>query len=67
MKNAYAERLAMVGDADPLAADTCTSHLTVCDQEGTMVAMTTTLLPSMGGRVVLPKSGILMNNGIISY
>jgi gamma-glutamyltranspeptidase/glutathione hydrolase len=67
MKNAYAERLAGLGDADQHAAETCTTHLTVCDQEGTMVAMTTTLLSSMGSRVVLPGSGILMNNGVMWF
>ena len=67
MKTAYAERLAGLGDADALAAETCTTHLTVCDQEGTMVAMTTTLLSSMGSRVVLPRSGILMNNGVMWF
>ncbi len=67
MKIAYGERLAELGDADALAAETCTTHLTVCDQEGTMVAMTTTLLSSMGSRVVLPRSGILMNNGVMWF
>ena len=67
MKQAYQERLERLGDADSFAAETCTSHLTVCDQEGTMVAMTTTLLSSMGSRVVLPKSGILMNNGVMWF
>jgi gamma-glutamyltranspeptidase/glutathione hydrolase len=67
MKAAYAERLSGLGDADPLAAETCTTHLTVCDAEGTMVAMTTTLLSSMGSRVVLPQSGILMNNGVMWF
>jgi gamma-glutamyltranspeptidase/glutathione hydrolase len=67
MKRAYAERLEGLGDADPLAAETCTTHLTVCDAEGTMVAMTTTLLSSMGSRVVLPGSGILMNNGVMWF
>jgi gamma-glutamyltranspeptidase/glutathione hydrolase len=67
MKQAYKERLAGLGEADPLAAETCTTHLTVCDDEGTMVAMTTTLLSSMGSRVVLPKSGILMNNGVMWF
>jgi gamma-glutamyltranspeptidase/glutathione hydrolase len=67
MKQAYKERLDGLGDADPLAAETCTTHLTVCDEEGTMVAMTTTLLSSMGSRVVLPKSGILMNNGVMWF
>jgi gamma-glutamyltranspeptidase/glutathione hydrolase len=67
MKTAYSERLAGLGDADPQAAETCTTHLTVCDQDGTMVAMTTTLLSSMGSRVVLPRSGILMNNGVMWF
>ena len=67
MKLAYKERLERLGDADPLATETCTSHLTVCDQAGTMVAMTTTLLSSMGSRVVLPRSGILMNNGVMWF
>ncbi|HYZ61868.1 MAG TPA: gamma-glutamyltransferase [Acetobacteraceae bacterium] len=67
MKRAYAERLAGLGDAEPIAAESCTTHLTVCDEEGTMVAMTTTLLSSMGSRVVLPGSGVLMNNGIMWF
>jgi gamma-glutamyltranspeptidase/glutathione hydrolase len=67
MRTAYAERLEGLGDADPLAAETCTTHLTVCDQEGTMVAMTTTLLSSMGSRVVLPTSGVLLNNGVMWF
>ena len=67
MKAAYAARLAGLGDAEPMAAETCTTHLTVCDQDGTMVAMTTTLLSSMGSRVVLPRSGILMNNGVMWF
>ena len=67
MKAAYAERLSGLGDAEPKAAESCTTHLTVCDAEGTMVAMTTTLLSSMGSRVVLPGSGVLMNNGVMWF
>ena len=67
MRTAYAERLSGLGDAEPKAAESCTTHLTVCDAEGTMVAMTTTLLSSMGSRVVLPGSGVLMNNGVMWF
>jgi len=71
MKAAYAERLAGLGDAEAVlergAAESCTTHLTVCDEAGTMVAMTTTLLSSMGSRVVLPGSGVLMNNGVMWF
>ena len=67
LKAAYAQRLTSLGDAEPQAAESCTTHLTVCDAEGTMVAMTTTLLSSMGSRVVLPETGILMNNGVMWF
>ncbi len=67
MKDAYAERLAGLGEADRNAAETCTTHLTVCDSEGTMVAMTTTLMSSMGSRVLLPKTGVLLNNGMMWF
>jgi gamma-glutamyltranspeptidase/glutathione hydrolase len=56
-----------LGDAEPKAAESCTTHLTVCDADGMMVAMTTTLLSSMGSRVVLPRSGVLMNNGVMWF
>ena len=43
------------------------AHHGRCDADGTMVAMTTTLLSSMGSRVVLPQTGILMNNGVMWF
>ena len=67
LKTAYAERLSGLGEAEPRAAESCTTHLTVCDADGGMVAVTTTLLSSMGSRVVLPGSGVLMNNGIMWF
>ena len=67
MKAAYAERLAGLGEGEPDSAQSCTTHLTVCDAEGTTVAMTTTLMSSMGSRLLLPHSGILMNNGMMWF
>jgi gamma-glutamyltranspeptidase/glutathione hydrolase len=69
MRAAYAERLEGLGAATtaPEPAETCTTHLTVVDAAGNMVAMTTTLLSSMGSRVVLPGSGVLMNNGMMWF
>jgi len=72
LRAAYAERLAGLGDTEAAAeaagkGETCTTHLTVVDAEGTMVAMTTTLLSSFGSRLVLPKTGILMNNGVMWF
>ncbi|TQF81131.1 hypothetical protein FK498_05555 [Elioraea sp. Yellowstone] len=70
MQRAYGERLAGLGDttgANPRAAEACTTHLTAVDGDGTMVSMTTTLLSSMGSRMVLPRTGILMNNGVFWF
>jgi gamma-glutamyltranspeptidase / glutathione hydrolase len=67
MRGAYAERLAGLGEAEPKAAESCTTHLTACDRDGMMVAMTTTLLSSMGSRMVLPATGVLMNNGVMWF
>lgn len=72
MRQAYAERLEGLGAASaeatpPEPSETCTTHLTVVDGDGMMVAMTTTLLSSMGSRVVLPGSGVLMNNGMMWF
>jgi len=69
LQAAYSERLASVGDlpANPRAAEACTTHLTALDGEGTMVSLTSTLLSSFGSRVVLPATGILMNNGVFWF
>lgn len=69
MRDAYASRLKGLGAADMATepGDTCTTHLTVVDKDGNLVAVTTTLLSSMGSRVVLPSTGILMNNGIMWF
>lgn len=77
MRQAYASRLEGLGaqsaDSSGTAGmaiepgDTCTTHLTVVDAQGNMIALTSTLLSSMGSRVVLPSTGILMNNGIMWF
>ena len=67
MKEAYAERFAGLGETEPLAAESCTTHLTTCDAEGNTVAMTTTLMSSFGSRVLLPQSGVLLNNGMMWF
>lgn len=69
MRKAYADRLEGLGAATAARepSDTCTTHLTVVDAEGTLVSMTTTLLSSMGSRVVLPETGVLMNNGMMWF
>ena len=67
LKAAYADRLARSGDPDGRTPEGCTTHLTVCDADGGMVALTSTLLSSMGSKVVLPATGVLMNNGVMWF
>ncbi|HEX6141769.1 MAG TPA: gamma-glutamyltransferase [Geminicoccaceae bacterium] len=42
----------------------CTSHVSAVDAEGNMAALTYTLLNRFGSGVVLPGTGILMNNAV---
>ncbi len=65
--DAYAERLETMGDADETHQPSCTTHLTVVDREGNMVALTQTLLSLFGSKVMLSGTGIMMNNGIMWF
>jgi gamma-glutamyltranspeptidase/glutathione hydrolase len=67
LRDAYTERLAKMGEAATEGAPTSTTHLSVIDREGNMVALTQTLLSVFGSKVVLPSSGILMNNGMMWF
>lgn len=60
----YERRLETMGHAGDMGDRSCTTHISAADAEGNMVMMTTTLLSRFGSRVVLPTSGVLMNNGI---
>lgn len=64
MRTAWKDRFARLGDAGERTAPTSTTHLCVVDRDGNMVTLTQTLLSLFGARIVLPQTGILMNNGI---
>jgi gamma-glutamyltranspeptidase/glutathione hydrolase len=67
LQEAYAFRLARMGDVDGGRAPGCTTHFCVVDCKGNMAAVTQTLLSIFGSRFVLPGTGILMNNGIMWF
>lgn len=68
LKSAYANRLKGMGDTgESPAAPGCTTHFSVVDRQGNMVAQTQTLLSIFGSRVVSPSTGFLMNNGIMWF
>jgi gamma-glutamyltranspeptidase / glutathione hydrolase len=48
-------------------ADDCTTHVSVIDRDRNMVSLTNTAVSLWGARVVVPGTGILLNNGMIWF
>lgn len=67
IRQANIERYDTMGDIEHEPDPSCTSHFSVVDADGTMVSVTQTLLSIFGSRLMLPQSGILMNNGIMWF
>ena len=68
LARAYEHRLRVLGDdGEAGAPESCTTHMSVVDGQGNIVVLTQTLLSVFGSRVVLPRTGILMNNGIMWF
>jgi gamma-glutamyltranspeptidase/glutathione hydrolase len=67
LRDGYAERLATMGETSDHRDPSTTTHLNVIDRHGNMVALTQTLLSVFGSKVVLPRTGVLMNNGIMWF
>ena len=49
------------------AAADCTTHVSVVDKDRNMVSLTHTAVSLWGSRVVVPGTGILLNNGMIWF
>ncbi|MGR3509482.1 MAG: gamma-glutamyltransferase [Sulfitobacter sp.] len=67
IRQANQERYATMGDTEHEPDPSCTTHFSIVDAQGNMVAVTQTLLSIFGSRLMLPGSGILMNNGIMWF
>lgn len=68
LDRAYAWRLSNLGDVEGgRSGPTCTTHFCVVDRHGNMCAVTQTLLSIFGSKVMLPETGLLMNNGILWF
>ena len=64
--DSYRYRLAHLGEgADPRPGHT--SHLCVADAAGNVVSLTQTIMSGFGARIMLPSTGILMNNGMMWF
>ncbi len=66
--NAYDYRLKNLGDgANEKKSTGATSHISVVDRDGNMVSLTQTLMSVFGSFIMLPETGILMNNGMMWF
>lgn len=64
LREAYDHRFKVLGHTAPADELACTTHLSVVDAAGNMVALTNTLLERFGSRYMGPGTGVLFNNGI---
>ncbi|EBA08644.1 gamma-glutamyltransferase [Sagittula stellata] len=67
LRAAYVDRLSNMGDHESAKAPGCTTHFSIVDRNGNMVAMTQTLLSIFGAKVVSPSTGLMLNNGIMWF
>ena len=65
IRDAYAVRLTEAGHA--AAGGDCTSHVNAVDASGTVVSLTNTLLSRFGAKVVGPRTGLPLNNGMMWF
>ena len=60
---AYEHRLSNLGEGQ----QGNTSHIAVADEAGNVVSLTQTVMSAFGARIMLPDTGILMNNGMMWF
>lgn len=64
LDKAQAERWANHGD---VKQNDCTSHFATADAAGNLCSVTQTILSAFGSGVMTPKSGIILNNGMLWF
>ncbi|OWU85628.1 gamma-glutamyltransferase [Oceanicola sp. 22II-s10i] len=68
LKGAYDHRLATMGhDGEIPTREACTTHFSVVDRHGNIVAWTQTLLSIFGACTLSQSTGMMMNNGIMWF
>ena len=67
LRETYDFRLENLGEGRTDGTDSHTSHVSVADAYGNLVALTQTVMSQFGSHVVLPQTGLLMNNGMMWF
>ena len=67
LRNVYDYRIEHIGEGGEDRLPTHTSHLCVADADGNLVSLTQTVMSAFGARIMLPRTGILMNNGMMWF
>ncbi len=65
--DAYSYRLEHLGEGKRTDLKGATSHLCVADKHGNLVSHTQTIMSGFGSQVMLPQTGIVMNNGMMWF
>jgi len=63
--SSYNDRLLNLGAGQADSGNT--SHICCIDKDGNIVSLTQTIMSGFGSRIMLPDSGILMNNGMMWF
>lgn len=62
----YDHRLKALGEGAP-NQESNTTHICAIDGEGNVVSLTQTIMSGFGARIMLPETGVLMNNGMMWF
>lgn len=67
LRETYDYRLQFLGEGAGPQQPGSTSHLAFADRYGNVVSLTQTIMSAFGSHIMLPQTGILMNNGMMWF